>query len=176
MRITYTLILSALLFPSAASADDIGRAQPRILNATHQIMDAADSIKERQVNLESKFKYLIKSVTGDRRNIYIRFFHETETLHGRARDLDTNKTLDRVGLQKTRLEKEIVFLQTYDVVMSTANEVATEMNKHGADSIARGVFNHDLRPALRRLGEALPLLDAYAGYRLQRSGSRRRIH
>ena len=116
MRNALLVLLAGVLLrcPGPVQADDIGRAQPRILKHTHQILDAADTIKERQANLESKVKYLVKSLTGDRRNIFIRFHHETESLHGRARDLGTNKLLDKVGLQKSHLEKEIAFLEAYD--------------------------------------------------------------
>jgi hypothetical protein len=176
MRIAAFALLGTLALSVAPlRADDVTRIQPRILAVTKRIMEAADTVKERQVNLESKFKYLVKTITGDRRNLYIRFHGETQSLHGRARDLDANRILDRVGLQKTKLEKEIAFFQAYDVVRATTAQVERELRERSTDPIAKRVYYSDLKPALNQLQGLLPGLDAYAGYRLQRHGSRSRL-
>jgi len=170
MRVVASLAACAaiLAFAGAIRADDAPFERARILPLTRQVMDSAESIRSRQVALSTSFKNVIKEATGEPENLFIRFEHECSALHGRARDLNTNALLERVGLQKTRLEKEIAFLEAFDRVDSLTPIVGRELERAGASLDARGTFRLSLRPALAAVRELLPRLGAYRGYREQR--------
>ena len=166
------LIAAALICSGSARADDVARAQPQILNLTHEIMSGAGKIKNRQVALGTVLKNVVTEVQGKPENVYIQFEHECESLHGRARDLDTNKLLDKVGLQKTHLEKEIAFLEAFDKAYATSSRVGRALHHHGANAEARDTFREQIRPDFSSLRRLLPQLNAYRGYRDQRRAGR----
>ena len=174
MRVVASCVVCVIIlaFAGAVQADEAPRARSRILPLTRQVMDAAESIRSRQVALSTSFKNVIKEATGEPENLFIRFEHECSALHGRARDLNTNTLLERVGLQKTRLEKEIAFLEAFDRVEASTAVVGRELERSGASRDARGTFRLSLRPALAAVRELLPQLGAYHGYNEQRRSFR----
>lgn len=174
MRSPFFPVICAAILTVAGPvrADDVARARPQILPLTHQIMDTADAIKKRQVSVGRSIKNVVKEITGEPENLFVRFEHECAALHGRARDLETNQLLDKVGMQHTRLEKEVSFLEAFDRVDATAATVGHELKHRGADRESRSVFQDQLRPALGNLRDTLPMLAAYRGYRSQRRVAR----
>ena len=170
MRAVASCVVCAIVlaFAGAVRADEAPRARARILPLTRQVMDAAESIRSRQVALSTSFKNVIKEATGEPENPFIRFEHECSALHARARNLNTNTLLERVGLQKTRLEKQIAFLEAFDRVDASTPGIGRELDRAGTSLDARGTFRLSLRPALSAVRELLPQLAAYRGYREQR--------